>query len=413
MRRTRRRKSSVTYWAEIMKVFLITGEASGDKHGAHLAMVLKRLDPGIRLCGIGGPMMRDAGITTLADISGFNAFQYRYLPRLLYRGRLNRMIREYCRFLERERQDAVVIIGLADDTTYVAMKIARVTREIGIPVFYYFAPHVWIWSAKKTKRVAAAIDYILTTFPQEEREYKEAGARTIYVGHPIIDEIEEGRRDRGFLRGDLGLGDKKAVVLFPGSRSGELRYHLPIMGKIMQELEKDMKQEDGEETAYIVSALNDRFRKKIEEYFSHKSDVHVVTGNVYDLIVCADAVVTSSGTITLEIALHEKPQVIIYRVPWITYLIGRTLIGFKYIGMPNVIMERIVVPEFLQGAIDPKKIAGIVTGLLRDDESVDSMKHSLRELKDRLGGGGAIDRAAKAILEIAGKKTEKQDTNGF
>jgi len=399
--RIRRTKSSVTYGAEFMKVFLVTGEASGDKHGAHLAMALKRLDPGIRIYGIGGPMMREAGVMALADISGLNAFQYRYLPRLLYRGRLNRTIREYCGFLETERPDVVVIIGLADDTTYVAMRIARVTREIGIPVFYYFAPHVWIWSAKKTKRVTMAFDCILTTFPQEEREYKEAGARTIYVGHPIIDEIAEGRRGGGFLRDDLGLGDKKAVVFFPGSRSGELRYHLPIMEKVMQEIERCKKQDNGEETSYIISALNDRFRRKIEEYFPSGSGVHVIVGNVYDLIECADAVVTSSGTVTLEIALHEKPHVIIYRVPWITYLIGRTLLGFRYIGMPNVIMERVVVPEFLQGAIDPKKIAGIVTGILRDEEMRSSMKRSLRELKDRLGGGGAIDRAAKAIVEFA------------
>ncbi len=346
-------------------------------------------------------MRRDVGVAALADISGLNAFQYRYLPRLLYRGRLNRTIREYCGFLETERPDVVVIIGLADDTTYVAMKIARVTREAGIPVFYYFAPHVWIWSAKKTKRVTSAFDLILTTFPQEEREYKEAGARTIYVGHPVIDEIAEGGRVGGFLRDDLGLGDRKAVVFFPGSRKGELRYHLPIMEKVMREIERGMKQDDGEETAYIISALNDGFKRKIEEYFSRDSGVHVVVGNVYELIECADAVVTSSGTITLEIALHEKPHVIIYRVPWITYLIGRTLLGFRYIGMPNVIMESVVVPEFLQGAIDPKKIAGIVTGLLRDEEMTSSMKRSLRKLKDRLGGGGAIDRAAKAIVEFA------------
>jgi lipid-A-disaccharide synthase len=394
-----------------MKVFLVTGEVSGDKHAAHLAAALKRIDHGIGLYGMGGPMMKEAGVDLLSDISGLNAFQYRYLPRLLYRGRLDSTINDYCRFLRRENPDIVVVVGLADDTTYVAMRIAQCTRAMGIPVFYYFAPHVWMWSRRKTKKVAERFDCILTIFPQEEREYKKVGARTLYVGHPIVDEIEKGRRDGGdrSLLSDLGLREEKVMTFFPGSRTGELRYHLPIIGRIIEEMVRILEKEEvagperQPEYAYIISALNEEYKRRIERYFRHRTEIRVVTGRVYSLIECSDAVVTSSGTITLEIALHEKPHVIIYRVPWITYVIGRSLLGFRYIGMPNVIMDETVVPEFLQGKINPRRIAHIVLDLIKGGISAESMRKRLRDLGKLLGGGGAVDRAATAIVQEAQK----------
>ncbi len=384
-----------------MKVILVTGEVSGDKHGAFLAQALARIDPGIGIYGIGGPMMKSAGVSVFADISGLNAFQYRYLPRLLFRNRLNRIVRKYREFIETEQPDIAVLIGLADNTTYVAMRIAQVTRNAGVPVFYYFAPHVWMWSGKKTKRVAQRFDRILTVFPQEEEAYRNAGSQTLFVGHPIIDEIQAGT---GGVKGPpLKREGEKAVVFFPGSRKGELRYHLPIMRRIIREIDNAYRSSDTE-IVYLVSALNDQFKERIETCLGGLSGVRVVTGMVYDLMECADAVVTSSGTITLEIALHEKPGVIIYRVPWITYLIGRTLLGFRYIGMPNVIMERKIVPEFLQGAIDSKRIGAIVKEILENTEQARDMRQDMKKLKERLGGSGALNRAAGAIVEYVKQK---------
>jgi lipid-A-disaccharide synthase len=383
-----------------MKALIVTGEISGDKHGAHLANAMKLLQPDIQISGIGGRMMREADVDVIADISHLNAFQYRYLPRLFYRRKLNRIIDEYCDFLKKEKPDIVVVIGLADNTTYVAMKIAERTKATGIPIFYYFSPHVWLWSSKKTRRVAERFDCILTIFPQEENAYKSAGANTLYIGHPVIDEIaaEKPKCDLDSLKTEIGAGNDKLVVFFPGSRVGEIRYHLPIMEKIIKELSKHGS------FSYIVSAADDRFEKRIMQYFHNRRDVNIVKGKVYDLISCADVIVTSSGTITLEIALHEKPNIIIYRVPWITYFIGRSLMRFKYIGMPNVLMDRIIVPEFLQGAINPKKIAHVALSFLLKKDEADKARMRLKELKEGLGGEGAIKRAAGAIINCVNEK---------
>jgi lipid-A-disaccharide synthase len=383
-----------------MKAFFVTGEISGDKHGAYLANAMNALQPGVTLFGIGGSMMKEAGVNIIADISRLNAFQYRYLPRLFYRRKLNLIIDDYCNFIKKENPDIVVVIGLADNTTYIAMKVAERTREMGIPIFYYFSPHVWMWSSRKTRRVAERFDCILTMFPQEEEGYKTAGANTLYIGHPIIDELAcERKKSAGVsLKTEMGMEDEKLVVFFPGSRSGELRYHVPIMAKIIQELSQQGS------FIYIVSAANSEFEQSITQYFRSRRDVRIVTGRIYELISCADVIVTSSGTITLEIALHGKPNIIIYRVPWITYLIGRSLMRFKFIGLPNVIMDRIIVPEFLQGAINPEKIARIVLSFLTNKDSADKIGMNLKELRERLGGDGAMKRAAKAIIDYLSKR---------
>ncbi|UCB47048.1 MAG: lipid-A-disaccharide synthase [Spirochaetota bacterium] len=383
-----------------MKAFLVTGEVSGDKHGAHLAEALKAIQPDIALYGIGGRMMQEADVNVLTDISHLNAFQYRYLPRIFFRRKLNNTIREYCDFLNKEKPDIVIVIGIADNTTYIAKKIAEHTKAFGIPIFYYFSPHVWLWSNRKTRRVAGRFDRILTIFPQEENAYKSAGANTIYIGHPIIDEIaSEGEKgDRDSLKTEFGIGDEKLVVFFPGSRIGELRYHLPIIKNIIHELSLC-----GTFT-YIVSAADDEFEKRIKQYFTTTTDIRIVTGRVYGLISLADVIITSSGTITLEIALLEKPNIIIYRVPWITYIIGRSSIGFKHIGMPNIIMDRVIVPEFLQGAINPGKIARIAFDFLNEKDKVDSIRKGLKELKEHLGGNGATRRAASAIINFINTK---------
>ncbi len=383
-----------------MKVFMVTGEVSGDKHGAHLAKALKKICPHVQLHGIGGEMMKEAGVDIITDIRHLNAFQYRYLPRFFFRHRLNQIIRMFCNFIKEEGCDIVVMIGLADDTTYISMKMAGLTKNLGIPIFYYYAPHVWMWSSGKTKKVAEKFDCILTLFPQEERNYRDAGARTIFIGHPVVDEIEAGSKNgNGFLlKKNLGFRDKKVIVFFPGSRRGEIKYHLPIIKKIIGEISQDGR------FGYIVSAVNDDFKEKIERYFHSDESIKVLKNNIYHLIDCADFIIAASGTITLEVALKEKPLIVFYRVPWITYLIGISLLKFEYIGMPNVIMEKKIVPEFLQGKIEPRCIAHIALNLLNDQREADLMRMKLRELKRSLGGAGATGRAAKAIIDFVNRK---------
>jgi lipid-A-disaccharide synthase len=378
-----------------MKIFLVTGEMSGDKHGAHLARALQSLQPDIELYGIGGEKMKEIGVKVLSDITRLNAFQYRFLPRMLYRRQLNKNVHMFYRFLKKERCDGVVLIGLADDTQYVSMQIAKLTKSLAIPLIYYFAPHVWIWSMKKARGVAELFDKVLTLFPLEDKFYRAAGARTNFIGHPIIDEIEsEFQADRGFCPKVEGDKDgKKLVVFFPGSRIGEIKYHLPIIKNIINTLSLKG------HFRYAVSAANGQFRERIERYFQHSRGIRVVTGHIYRLIDSADFIFTSAGTITLEIALMEKPCIIFYRMPRITYLIGRCFIRFKYFGLPNVVMDKKIFPEFKQGEINPERMAGAAIEYLNDNNKREAVASDLRELKKMLGTSGAVSRAARVILD--------------
>jgi lipid-A-disaccharide synthase len=383
-----------------MKIFMVTGEMSGDKHGYHLAKAFYKICPDLQLYGIGAERMKEAGVTVLADITHLNAFQHRFLPRFLYRHQINKNIHIFYNFIKKEKCDAVVIIGLADDTQYISMKMASLTKELGISIFYYFAPHVWIWSRQKTQKVAKLFDQILTLFPLEDTEYKASGATTDYIGHPVIDEIKaDFKNDMALsLKKDLKIQNKQLLVFFPGSRKGEVKYHLPVIKNVIKKLSSI------NSFNYVVSAANYALNEKITRYFQYNKMIKVVTGNVYELINCADLVITSSGTITLEIALMEKLCIILYKMPWLTYLIIKRIITIQYMGLPNIIMEKEIVPEFLQGKANPQIIAQTALDLLNNKKIAELQKRQLHELKKVLGGSGAIGRAAHVILDHIGQK---------
>jgi lipid-A-disaccharide synthase len=388
-----------------MNIFLVTGEISGDKHGAHLANAIRLVAPDAELYGVGGEMMRGAGVHVLSDISRYNAFQYRILPKIFTRGRMNAIVGIFREELRRRRYDAAVIIGLADDTQYVSMRMAGVAKDAGVPVVYYFAPHVWIWSGKKTRFVSGLFDRILTLFPEEHEAYAAAGARTEYIGHPIIDEIRA-HYDRGreeTLGRELRKGGEKLLAFFPGSRFGEIRYHLPVIEKTI-----DLLSARGD-CAFAVSAVNEEFAGYIRRRFGAGGKAAVVIGSAYELVGAADAVVACSGTVTLEIAILEKPSIIIYRLPWITYLVGRCLLSFEHFGLPNIIAGREIVPELLQGRARPEEIARIAAELLSNGTRAQAQRSELRALKEHLGGAGALERAARSVLAAAGAAVSRRN----
>jgi lipid-A-disaccharide synthase len=283
--------------------------------------------------------------------------------------------------------------------------MASIAKEAGVPVIYYFAPHVWIWSRRKTRFVSGLFDRILTLFPEEHEAYAAAGARTEYIGHPIIDEIradyDRGREEA--LVHELRTNGKKLLAFFPGSRYGEIKYHLPIMEKTIELLSRLGN------CTFAVSAVNEEFAGYIRRHSGACGKAAVVIGSAYELIGAADAVVASSGTITLEIALLEKPSIIMYRLPWLTYLVGRCLLSFKHFGLPNIIAGKEIVPELLQGKARPEEIARIAAELLSNGTRAQAQRSELRRLKELLRGTGALERAARSVLAAAGAKVSRGD----
>ncbi|MBI5970120.1 MAG: lipid-A-disaccharide synthase [Deltaproteobacteria bacterium] len=378
-------------------IFIIGGEESGDMHGASLIGELKKLIPGLTVRGMGGGKMREAGLDGIdskeVSVVGIAEVAEK-LPKLY--GVFNKLKRGLAQW----RPDAVVLIDFPDFN----LQFAKEAKRLGIPVVYYISPQVWAWRKGRIKTIARLVNKMLVVFPFEEKIYRDAGVDVEYVGHPLVDaaacdsSVAAARRDMGAPEG------VSVISLLPGSRTAEVRRLFPEMLKAAALIEKDM---DGKTVFLTPSArgIND----ELLDGFIKKSGVavRIVRGKFYETLRASNAAIVASGTATLETALIGTPMVIVYKISRLSYAIGQMLVNpeLKYIGLPNIVAGRPVVPEFVQKDIDPVNIAGAIIGIIKNAAIRDKMTKGYVEIKERLGKGGAASRAAAAIKNLIEAKT--------
>ncbi len=374
-------------------IFIIGGEESGDMHGAALITELKRLMPGLPVRGMGGQKMREAGMVGIdskeVSVVGIAEVAEK-LPKLY--AVFNELKRDLAEF----KPGAVVLIDFPDFN----LRFAKEARRLGIPVVYYISPQVWAWRKGRVKTIARLVKKMLVVFPFEEKLYRDAGVDVEYVGHPLADAVTcnasvvEARRD-------LDVPDGAFVISFlPGSRTAEVKRLFPEMLKAGRLIEKDLPAK----TVFLAPAANGIDDELLNGFIKRDGvlDVRIVRGRLYAALRASNAAIVASGTATMETALIGTPMVIVYKISGISYAIGQMLVNpeLKYIGLPNIVAGRMVVPEFVQNDIDPKKIAEAVTGIIKDSSIRDEMLKGYVEIKERLGKGGAARRAAAAIMKL-------------
>ena len=389
--------------SETMKLYFVAGEASGDNHGAALMESLQSLQPGIALLGRGGPKMKalagdqfrdwsdEAGVVGLWEVLK----HYGYFRR------------EFAQTLDEIRDvkpDAVVLI----DYPGFNLRLARVLHQssLGGKIIYYISPQVWAWNRSRIPKMARWLDLMLCIFPFEVDLYEKSGLRTIFVGHPMIENLEAKRIDTP--------RDPNLVGLFPGSRAREVRQLMPILIEVMRALHAE-RSELRFEIAAASLALADLIRSHFPAghaearpsggtCFRMSSDslgeINITIGHAASTMQRSAAGVIASGTATLEAAFFGLPFVLIYKVANLTYLAGRMLIQVKHLGMPNVLANREIVPEFIQDKAQPAVIAREVLSLLQDDARRGRMAADFEEVIANLGPGDADETAARAILDL-------------
>ncbi len=370
-----------------LSIYFVAGEASGDNHGAALMQSLRELHPGIRLLGRGGPKMKEMAAERFLDWSDEAGVvglwevvkHYNYF-RQEFRKTLNE--------IAAARPDAVVLI----DYPGFNLRLARTlrARSLGGKIIYYISPQVWAWNRGRIPKMAQWLDLMLCIFPFEAELYKQSGLCTIFVGHPMIENLQAKRIDVVRLPHLVGL--------FPGSRAREVRKLLPILIEVMRALHR---QRPGLhfEIAAASEALAEVIRHDLAPVLNSLGQVEVVVGQAARTMQRSSAGVVASGTATLEAAFFGLPFVLVYKVAALTYLAGRMLIRVKYLGMPNVLADREIVPEFIQGDAQPAVIATAVLRLLDDRDRRKEMLAAFEKVIARLGQGGANETAARAILE--------------
>ncbi len=370
-------------------VLLVAGEASGDMHGADLVAALRARVPGVRVRGIGGAQLRAAGMETLVDTT-----EVATMGLMEARERLGAVLRAYRtmrRLVRRERPDLLILIDFAEFN----LALAGVAHRAGVPVLYYISPQVWAWRRGRVRKIARRVDRLAMVFPFEAALYAGTGLRADFVGHPLLDRVRP-TRDRDATYAALGLDPaKRLVALLPGSRRKEMDLLLPILAEAARRLA-----ERGD--CQCVLALADTLSADEVAVTMRGRELaaRVVAGDTYNLVHASDVVLVASGTATLETALLERPMVIVYRVTPLTFALARRLVSVPFIGMPNLIAGRGVVPELIQDDVTPERVVAEAARFLDDPAYATATRAALGELRHALGDGGAAGRAAAIAAEM-------------
>ena len=365
-------------------VYFVAGERSGDDHGAALLKALRACVPEMRFMGRGGPKMRALADGKFRDwiddtaVVGLWEVIRRY-P--FFRKQFQATISE----IEAVKPNAVVLIDYPGFNLRLAHALHAKFPELTI--IYYISPQVWAWNRRRVSQMARSIDLMLCIFPFEPELYKASGLRAIFVGHPMTSVIPSGNA--------APPRDDKLVGLFPGSREREVKKIFPVMRQAALELS----QQD-HDLRFVVSAASEPLAELIRaDLCKHATGkFSIVTGDARAVMGRVNVGMVASGTATLEAALSELPFVLIYRVAWLTYLAARLVVKVKYLGMPNVLANREIVPEFIQHKAQPRAIAAAMARLLTDKTERERMLTDFACVAQKLGRGEASVKAAEAIV---------------
>jgi len=371
------------------RVFLLAGETSGDVHAAHLARSLRQLAPEVELVGAGGPRMAEAGVRVVLDTSGWGVVGYleAYVRVPVFAVRFRRVLR----LLRALQPDAVVLVDFPGFNVFVARAVSR-----AVPTAYYFPPMAYGRRRDRTRTLAGLPVRVLATLPFDYEAYRAAGADVVFVGHPVLDTARP-QHTREQLWRELGLRPGVPLVaLLPGSRRQEVRALLPV-----QLAAVELVRRRGVDVQAAVAVASETLEPLVRDVLRrHRLDLPARTGLAHDLLAHADAAVVASGTATLEAAVLGTPCVVVYRVSRATEWIARRLATLPWVSLPNLLAGQALVPELLQDDCRPDRVAEELLRWLVDPAAAEEVRAQLRALAGALGSGGAVERAAREVVDL-------------
>ncbi|HET7841088.1 MAG TPA: lipid-A-disaccharide synthase [Terriglobia bacterium] len=372
-------------------LMIVAGERSGDVYGGELAAALHaRLDCDIFGCG--GDAMRHGGVETVVDLREFAMVGITEvvsgLPRA-YRAS-NRLLAEVG---ARAPQLAVLI-----DSPSLNLRLAKRLKQHHIPVVYFVSPQIWAWKKWRMKHIQERVDKMLCIFDFEEEIYRRAGVPVEYVGHPLVDSVQTSlTRDEFIARARLDPS-LQTVALLPGSREKVVDFNLPTMLDCASLLASSRP------VQFVVAAApsldSDWLESRISRRYAGRATLRTVTNLTHEALRYSDFAIVASGTATVVAALLECPMIVVYRVSPISWLMGKFMVDVPFYSMVNLLAKKAVVPEMIQTDFKVKPLAERCIHFLDNSAAREGMVRELRALRPRLGSGGAIGRAADAILGV-------------
>lgn len=381
-----------------MKYYIIAGEASGDLHGSNLIKEIKKQDSAAVIRCWGGDKMQAAGgelVKHYRDLAFMGFAEVLMNIRTIFRN---------LRFCKEDilqfKPDALILV----DYPGFNLRIAKWAKQQPLfadkvsKIIYYISPQVWAWKEGRVKMMKECIDKMLVILPFEKDYYKNKWNWEVeYVGHPLVEVVESVVNSQGSAAIDpiLSNSNNKLIALLPGSRKQEIRIKLPVM------LEVSKSFPDFQFVVAKAPGVEDSFYDEMLKTFSN---VSYVSGKTYDLLLKSKAALVTSGTATLETALFGVPEAVCYKGSWLSYQIGKRVVKVKYISLVNLIMDKLVVKEFIQHDMNAENLTRELNELLHNSERLDQIKKGYTSLKKILSEkGNASAKAAASIVKLLSK----------
>lgn len=366
-----------------MKYYIIAGEASGDLHGSNLMKSIQKEDSHAEFRFWGGDLMQHVGGTLVKHYRDL-AFMGFVEVAMNLKTILKNI--DLCKAdLKLYRPDVLILI----DYPGFNLRIAEFAKSLGIRVVYYISPQLWAWKEGRVKTIRKFVDEMLVILPFEKDFYKKHDVEVEFVGHPLLDAISNlPSIDVDDFKAKNGLNEKEIIALLPGSRKQEVEKMLDVMLSVQSHFP---------DYQFVIAGAPSLPKEFYQKYVD--DSVHFVSNKTYDLLRCSKAALVTSGTATLETALLNVPEVVCYRGNFISYQIGKRLVGknINYISLVNLIMDREVVTELIQNELTTPNLVRELNQILGENRS--KMLSDFAELREKLGGSGASDLAAKIIVE--------------
>jgi lipid-A-disaccharide synthase len=374
---------------KVRTIYFVAGEVSADNHGAALMRSLRKMDGELNFVGRGGPQMQEIAGGQFKNWIGEAAVLGLWEVLRKY-GYFREQFRETLQEIQENKPNAVVLI----DYPGFNLRLARTLRKQAPQqrIIYYVSPQVWAWNRGRIKGMADFVDLVLCIFPFESDLYNQAGLRAVFVGHPMIERLQAKKIN--------SERDPNSIALFPGSRLREVRKIFPVMLRTAHQLRKH-----NPNLRFEVAAASEQLAGEMKpavidfDQSQGQGAIQIKIGETATIMQRSWAGMVASGSATLEAAYFRLPFVLIYKVAWPTYVAGRLVVKVKYLGMPNLLADEEVVPEFIQHRANANAIVKAMQPLVEDGHTRDRMISVFDDVISKLGGSGASNRAARAIIE--------------
>lgn len=369
------------------RILIVAGEPSGDLHASDLVKNLKALDADLEFFGMGGAMLRNAGvrieydITDMALVGVVEVLKNIFTVGKVFKGLLKKI------------DSGGVDLAILVDYPGFNLRLAKELKKRKLPVVYYISPQVWAWGRGRINIIKRCVNKILVFFKFEEELYKTCGVDAEFVGHPLVDTVKVTVPKDLFIKKYSLDGNKRTIALLPGSRALEVRALLAIMAAGAGLISAKMKN-----VQFAVAKHPSLPSNLYEEALGGNNNIRIVESDTCNLLNASDFAIVASGTATLETAIVGTPMIIVYRASPITYILYHMVNTIDFLGLVNIIAGKEVAPELLQYEATAEKIADKVTELVSDGKKIAAIREDLKRVTSSLGDGGASLRAARAIL---------------